>query len=73
MRRGTQIALVGLVLLAFAALPSLKQRSAPGRAESSRGACCPLIQSLNDMSPAIGTNAPVPLVLTNKQPATNYP
>ena len=67
MKRDTQIALVGFVLLALAALSSVK------RSAASKGACCPLMQSLNHMSLAAGTNAPVRIVPTNKEPFTNHP
>ena len=72
MKRSTQIALVGLVLLALAALSSVKRGSAPKSSGDNRGACCPLIQTLNQMSLTTGTNAPVAVVPTNQQPATNH-
>lgn len=71
MKRGTQIALIGLVLPAFAALSSVKRRAAPKDAGSNGGACCPLIQSLNQMSLATRTNAPVLNVPTNQEPLTH--
>jgi hypothetical protein len=71
MKRGPQIALVGFVLLGLAALSSVKRGAAPKDAGNNGGACCPLIQSLNKMSLATGTNAPV--VPTNKEPLTSHP
>ena len=73
MKRRTQIALVGLVLLAFAALSSVKRGAATKDGGTSRGACCPLMQSLNQMSLATGSNVPVLIVPTNKEPSTNHP
>ena len=72
MKRGTQIALVGLVLLALAALSSVKRGAAPKDGGNNRGACCPLMQSLNQMSLATGTNAPGLIVSTNKEAFTNH-
>jgi hypothetical protein len=73
MKRGSQIALVGFVLLALAALSSVKRGAAPKDAGTNGGACCPLIQSLNQMSLATGTNAPGHIVPANKEPLTNHP
>jgi hypothetical protein len=73
MKRDTQIALVGFVLLALAALSSVKRSAASKGGGNDRGACCPLMQSLNRMSLATGTNAPVLIVSTNKEPFTNHP
>ena len=72
MKRGTQIALVGFVLLALTALSSVKRGAATKDGGNNGGACCPLIQSLNQMSFATGTNAPGAIVPTNQQPATNH-
>lgn len=71
MKRSTQIALVGFVLLALAALSSVKRGAATKDGGNNRGACCPMIQSFNQMSLATGSNAPVLLVPTNKEPVTN--
>jgi hypothetical protein len=73
MKRGTQIALVGLALLALAALSSAKRGAAPRDGGNNRGACCPLMQSLNQMTSATGTNAPGLIVPTNKEPSINRP
>ncbi len=73
MKRGTQIALIGLVLLAFAALSSVKRGALTKDGGNHRGACCPLMQSLNQMSLATGTNVPDLLVPTNKEAFTNHP
>ena len=72
MKKDTQIALAVIVLLALAALSSVKRGAAPKGSGGNRGACCPLINSLNQMSLVRETNAPVPIFLTNKQPATNH-
>jgi hypothetical protein len=72
MKKDTQIALAVIVLLALAALSSVKRGAAPKGSGGNRGACCPLIQSLNQMSLSAGTNAPVPVVSTNKQSAINH-
>ena len=73
MKKGTQIALVGFVLLAFAALSSVKRGAATKDGGNNRGACCPLMQSLNQKSFATGTNAPGLIVSTNKEAFTNHP
>jgi hypothetical protein len=73
MKRGTQLALVGFVLLALAALSSVKRGAATKDGDNNGGACCPLIQSLNQMSLANGTNAPGLIVSTNKERSTNHP
>jgi len=72
MKKGTQIALVGLVLLTLVALSSVRRGAASKGDGENRGACCPLIQSLNQMSLTIGTNAPVPIAPTNREPLTNH-
>ena len=73
MKRSTRIAQVGLLLLAFAALSSVQRGSAPKSSGDNRGACCPLMQSLNQKSFATGTNAPGLIVSTNKEAFTNHP
>ncbi len=72
MKRNTQVVLVGFVLLALAALSSVKRGAAPTNAGNNSGACCPLIQSPDQMSLATGTNAPVLNVPTNKEPLTQH-
>jgi hypothetical protein len=71
MKKRTQIIFVGVALLALAAFSSMKRGSA-SKDGSSGGACCPLIQSSDQMSWASRTNAPIPVVPTNQQPATNH-
>jgi hypothetical protein len=72
MKKRTQIVFVGIALLALAAFSSMK-RASPSKNGSSGGACCPLMQSFNQMSWAAGTNAPAPAAPTDQQPATNLP
>ncbi len=73
MKRSTQIAIAGLVLLALAALSSVKRGGAVQKGDKARGACCPLVQSLNQMSLATSTNRPGSIHATNSHPATNHP
>ncbi len=64
MKRSTQIGLGALLLLALAALSSVKRGAALHKSDGARDACCPLVQSLNDMSLTTSTNS---------HPATNHP
>lgn len=73
MKRSTQIALAGLLLLALAALSSIKRGAALQKGDGVRGACCPLVQSLNEMSLTTSTNRPGFVDVTNSHPATNHP
>jgi hypothetical protein len=73
MRRGAQVSLVGFVLLGLAALSFVKRGAAPKETGNNGGACCPLIQSLNQMSLAAGTNVSVLNVATNSHPAIDHP
>ena len=73
MKRGTRAALVGPVLLALAALPFIQRGAASKAAGRSGGACCPLIQALDEMSLVTRTNTAVPPAATNPAPATNHP
>ncbi len=73
MKRSTQIAIAGLVLLALAALSSVKRGGAVQKGDQARGACCPLVQSLNEMSLTTSTNLPGVMGATNMHPATSHP
>lgn len=73
MKRGTQSALVGVVLLALAALSSVNRGRASKESDGNGAACCPLVRTFNQMSLATRTNGPVLIVLTNKEALTNQP
>jgi hypothetical protein len=65
--------MAGLLLLALAALSSVKRGAALQRGDVVRGACCPLVQSLNEMSLTTSTNKPGFVDATNSHPATDHP
>jgi hypothetical protein len=73
MKRSTQIALAGLVLVALAALPSVKRGATLQKGDGVRGACCPLVQSLNEMSLKTSTNKSGFVEATNSHPAIDHP
>lgn len=71
MTRRTQIALTGMALLALGALSSLKKGAPSKKAPGNGGACCPLPQSLDQISLADGTNGKRVSIGTNSHPAAD--
>ena len=73
MKRRTETVLVGAVLVAFVAFSSLRRGAGSQKDDGRCGACCPLVQAMEEMSRTAGTNRALSVVGTNAQTAANRP